>query len=565
MDQDNKTPTGAPSSDTTSALFVSARKKQLEQQEAERAAREKEEQRLAAEAEVQRLEREVEERRLRAAEEARRVEEDAQRVEADAAMRRQQAEYEARRVEGEAQARRAMAEKEARRVAEAPQAMNTNAAAMPNAAPGGTWQQSYPQPMQQPAAPYAPVMGKPAAQGGSGGSSKNKKMLAFIGGGVVLAIALVVVLVVVLGGGSGEPTPPLPSTVSYNITGRYYYLEGLDHADSFYFYSDGTMEFYQVSTDRITIHDYYVAGNNIAVIGTVYGDNEYSLNIVNESRLVDKYDDAYITVAAISAPPPSQPTTSGWDITGYYFYLNGDTDEDSLWFFSDGTMEIYYRGSERTDTWDYGMDEDQITVFGELYSSSSPYTFTIIDQYTLVDWFNDSYIRSDRSSFSNPEPEPDTAWRVDPSAHLDSVAEVERLAMGMWYPSSQYDHEETEWGFQLSSVDGGSSDINVDIVLHAPGETTNNVRERIFGGYYSQLSNIDVIFNDHIDERGYGMFELTGDANGKSYYVCGVIGAWTNEQTGESNYYAAVLICPEAQSDDYFQLFWRIYESRHDS
>ncbi len=49
MDQDNKNTTGAPSNDTTSALFVSARKKQLEQQEADRRAREKEEQRLAAE------------------------------------------------------------------------------------------------------------------------------------------------------------------------------------------------------------------------------------------------------------------------------------------------------------------------------------------------------------------------------------------------------------------------------------------------------------------------------------------------------------------------------------
>ncbi|MDR0549150.1 MAG: hypothetical protein LBI10_07055 [Deltaproteobacteria bacterium] len=78
MVQDKKTPNVAPSTDTTSALFVSARKKQIEQQEAERRAKEKEEARLAAEAEVRRLEQEVEERRQKA-------ERDKVQVEADAA------------------------------------------------------------------------------------------------------------------------------------------------------------------------------------------------------------------------------------------------------------------------------------------------------------------------------------------------------------------------------------------------------------------------------------------------------------------------------------------------
>ena len=59
MAEDKKNPTGAPATDTTSALFVSARKKQLEQQEAERRAKEKEEALLAAEAETRRLELEV--------------------------------------------------------------------------------------------------------------------------------------------------------------------------------------------------------------------------------------------------------------------------------------------------------------------------------------------------------------------------------------------------------------------------------------------------------------------------------------------------------------------------
>lgn len=77
MEQDTRNKNGAPSSDTTSALFVSARKKQLEQQEAERRAKEKEEQRLAAEAEVQRLEQEVLERKRKAEDESRQVTEEA--------------------------------------------------------------------------------------------------------------------------------------------------------------------------------------------------------------------------------------------------------------------------------------------------------------------------------------------------------------------------------------------------------------------------------------------------------------------------------------------------------
>ena len=122
MSDDRNTPSGASSDDTTSALFVSARKKQLQQQEAERLAQEKEAQRLAAEAEVQRLEREVEERRRQAEEEARRIEyenaekkrlaeEEARRAESENAMRRQQAEAEARRIDKEVMAKQTQAAK----------------------------------------------------------------------------------------------------------------------------------------------------------------------------------------------------------------------------------------------------------------------------------------------------------------------------------------------------------------------------------------------------------------------------------------------------------------------
>jgi hypothetical protein len=168
MDNDNKTPSGAPSDDTTSALFVSARKKQLEQQEADRRAKEKEEQRLAAEAEVRRLEWEV-------------------------AERRRQAEEEVRRVEFENAERRRIAEEEARRTGQAGGMGQPQQPYNPNAAPGA-WQQ----PAQK-----QPKAAKPPAQGGGlSNLMKNKKLLAIVGGGAAVVIILVVVLIVTLGGGN---------------------------------------------------------------------------------------------------------------------------------------------------------------------------------------------------------------------------------------------------------------------------------------------------------------------------------------------------------------------------
>ena len=497
MSQDNNTPDGAPPDDITSALFVSARKKQLEQQEAERIAREKEEQRLAAEAEVQRLELEVEERRRRVAEEARLADE------------------EARRIEEEARAGRAMADEEARRVAEEAQAENVMIAGSPGALPGGAWQSGAAQ--GAPPGTYAPPgtfaatgaagPGNAAAQGAPAGLLKNKKALAIIGGIAVLIIALVVVLIVVLSGG--------PNSGGYEPART------------------------PAQTPAPT-------------------PNPTPTPTLAPSAAPSASPSAS---AASTAPQPS----SVWDIYGYY-YLDGDPYDDNVYFYSDGTMEIYYSSSGATDTWDFSIDGDRVVVDGILYGTQSPYIFNIIDEDTLVDAYNDYYTREDDSFVysPDPEPEPEAPRNIDPDAHLDSRAVVDRLAMGFWYPSSQYGCETNEWGFQLTGVNDDRAEINIDIILHTPGETTNNVRERIFGNYYTQLTNIDVFFNDHIDDRGYGMFEMTGDAGSTTYYLCGVIGAWTNESTGVSNYYAAVLICPAEESEDYFSLFWRIFESRHD-
>jgi hypothetical protein len=168
MDNDNKK--GAPSSDTTSALFVSARKKQIEQQETERIAKEKEEKRLAAEAEVRRLEKEVEDRKRKAEEDA------------------------------------VAAEAEARRVAAEAKAKMSAAAINPDAVLG--------------AGQASPLAGanKPVVSGGAvAANPPNIKMIAIIGG-AALAVIIIVVLIIVLAGGKDDAKPADVSLTSTSAT-----------------------------------------------------------------------------------------------------------------------------------------------------------------------------------------------------------------------------------------------------------------------------------------------------------------------------------------------------------
>jgi hypothetical protein len=191
MDNDNKNTSGAPSSDTTSALFVSARKKQIEQQETERIAKEKEEKRLAAEAEVRRLEAEVADRKRKAEEDA------------------------------------AAAEAEARRVAEESKAKIAAAASNPNAVLGaqksGGFTSSPASSGFTPSA-SAPKPASPAAtpSGGNAGGSfidklkTNRQLQLICGGALAGVIVIVVVLAIVLGGGSAPLTDEYGNLINEN-------------------------------------------------------------------------------------------------------------------------------------------------------------------------------------------------------------------------------------------------------------------------------------------------------------------------------------------------------------
>jgi len=245
MDQDKKTPAGAPSSDTTSALFVSARKKQLEQQETERRAKEKEDQRLAAEAEVRRLEAEVEERRRKAEEDARQADADAHRIAQEAHMKKAQA------------------------------------AVNPDAVIGV--------PMQQSKIPVASNKTKPAANGSFPANLLgNKKLLAIIGGGAAALVLLIVILVSSLGGGS--KTPYLTAS-GFDMTGSFINMETTTQLS---LYASGNAELIHpdnsIETGTYTIEDDYII---VSLDGVTH-----EFMIITEDGLGDENFDLYVRVGS---------------------------------------------------------------------------------------------------------------------------------------------------------------------------------------------------------------------------------------------------------------------------
>jgi hypothetical protein len=239
MDQNKKSASGAPSSDTTSALFVSARKKQLEQQEAERRAKEKEDQRLAAEAEVRRLEDEVEERR-------RKAEED-----------------------------KVHAEEEAKRIAEEARARQTQAAEAPDAVLGA---QSQKKDIKLP--------GADILSGLSGGAAAkalpNKKLLIIIGAAVAAVLAIVI-LVVALG---GNKTPYLTAG-GLDIRGIFYSADA--PGDSVSFFEDGTLEF-QYADASLDSGKYSIKGETITIKA---GETTLVFEALSDDTLADEFGALY--------------------------------------------------------------------------------------------------------------------------------------------------------------------------------------------------------------------------------------------------------------------------------
>ncbi len=179
---DEKRNQGTPG-DETSALFVTARKKQLEEQEVQRKAAEEEAKRRAAEEEVRRLEAQV-------------------------AQRKRDAEEESRRIAQEAEERRRKAQEDAVQE-ERMRAQGAPPSAAASAAPAASTATPAPK-------PAASAVAKAPAQ------KKMNPMILFgaIGGGVVLIVAVVLIVIFAMPPKS-EPalTEPLALDATYNQNG----------------------------------------------------------------------------------------------------------------------------------------------------------------------------------------------------------------------------------------------------------------------------------------------------------------------------------------------------------
>lgn len=240
MDQENKKNNVAPSTDTTSALFVSARKRQIEEQEAQRLAREKEDERRRAEDEVRRLEAEVAERKRRAEEEALRVAtEEKQRLEDEKKRREEQ--------------QKRLDEEQRRQAKEAAQAAQKS------------------------------TVQSVVSQGGAA-VKKALPLLPIIGGAVGL-VAVIVLVVLLASGGSGKQPKAKPAQAKVSTQAPIETPQGADVPDyatllmqqTGTWYLNGNMADIRFITDGASGWQIYDESLVLVVQGTFEVDNEAAI------------------------------------------------------------------------------------------------------------------------------------------------------------------------------------------------------------------------------------------------------------------------------------------------
>jgi hypothetical protein len=482
VDQDEKTPVGAPSDDTTSALFVSARKKQLQQQEAERIAKEREAERIAAEAEVRRLEVEVEERRRKAEEDARRAEaeaeqrrrqadENARRVEAEAEQRRRLADDNARRAEAEAEQRRRQADREARRASVEDRAKMQQAAQDPNNMMGAV--------MNGSGAIYNTKAKKPF-----------KKILLFVGCGIAAVIVFLAVVII-------------------------YFAFNIDEDDNGH---------------------------------PVTPDPSASTDIASPSQAPDVR--------------PSSPEAAGSyiDVTLTFFYLRGIDEADHVWFYSNGTMEIFYSSSGQTHTHDYTIDGDTISVHGSLYNNPPPFLFTIVSESLLIDQDGDHFIALDSGGGHTSE------WTLDPFAHIQTSAMVELLMLEIPFPDSElYLRSISPDSITLSSMDDTAS-LSFQVLFEFDWLHTQEALIEVKDEFLVYMLNVlpgDVIVIDDGYFRDpnvytYAYFELLYERDGEHRSMRFTVGGFITLPVGSNWYYAMGVDCLSEQFEEYKQLLENI-------
>lgn len=526
MDQENKNNTGAPSDDTTSALFVSTRKKQLEQQEAERRAREKEEQRLAAEAEVRRLEQEVEERRRKAEEDARRV--------------------------------TAEAEEEAKRIAEEARAKKARAAENPDEVLGV---QPEKKEIKLPGFPGSPKAGStPAAGAPTGGAAaaktpQNKKLLLII---AAVAVVLVIVIIAVIVGGGGKGGVELDQR----------YINGQKGFDFLYpsgwIIDDSTQNMVTVRNEELdgtlVIMDVSNAVNSMTAQG---------YDIISATELIINTSIAGLVELdeSFSATPELQKTgdyvTGGvaFEMGGYALSFYIETLENRMIGFLSQVDLV-----SKTE-FDEIMEEIKFSLsVSPAERGAASGTGAGGDDVDPVD-----------------DPVDETPWPIDPDATLDAVVDVEALSMGVRYPSGIfYVNDSGDDYVQLATHDPNGAlfilqrhsdkvnTVNGSLYSNVIAPDLNTIGTTMLSLYLEPQDDYVLIYEEEFSPAAEvgSSFRYTAIAsfsmNGNPMMGILQTRIWSiydnGKDTGERAYYTALMYYNTEQQSDYEILFLRMLD-----
>ncbi len=336
-DKENKN-TNAPSSDSTPALFVSSRKKQLEEQETQRIAAEKEAQRLEAEAEVKRLEEEVRKRKIQAQEDAKRIELEAEQRKKEAELKRQEEERqeiedakrkEAELKQSEINAKKAAIEETAKKFQEGASASGK---ILQDKLSDMTSKISDKKPKEE-------TQAKPPI---------NKNIII---GGIVAVVAVVAVML--FGGSSGVSDEDLAGAwYSENNTVGVYFEDGMFTVSDFR--SDVLSGTYEIDGDALTLYN----GESVALTGN-FDKNANQIVFAELDTVFDRDGMLEVSAEYFLGIIPGE-----WDIGETTLVFNPASSE------SGGIINVYV-GSQHLEQSSYYINENKeiiATLLGDQYT-----------------------------------------------------------------------------------------------------------------------------------------------------------------------------------------------------
>ncbi|MDR1559826.1 MAG: hypothetical protein LBS84_09055 [Clostridiales bacterium] len=171
-----------------------------------------------------------------------------------------------------------------------------------------------------------------------------------------------------------EPTmEPEPAESEWEISG-YYYYDGDEEAGSLYFYSDGTVDIEDPDGETVE-GEYSIDGD---VVTVTLDDEEATLEIIDEDTLESEGGDTFTRSTG------SDPAEEAVIETSEYYYLDGDTEAESLYFYTDSdVVDFEVPGGEYTVEGEYSIDGSTVYVVLAADGGEEEVILEIIDSFTL--------------------------------------------------------------------------------------------------------------------------------------------------------------------------------------